>query len=146
MDVPCVHWLAPATVDEVGPLRRAAAAAAADCGLAGLSLERFELAVSEALTNVVVHAYPGASEPGPVRVEVERDEHGVRVTVADEGVGMATLAAQRGLGMGLGILATAADCCEIRTRRGSGTRVVLGFALDGAADGGPAASRAGSTR
>lgn len=129
MDVPRVRWLASATADEVGPLRRAAAAAAADHGLAGLPLERFELALSEALTNVVMHAYCGAGEPGPVCVEVERDEDEVRVTVADEGSGMVALAENRGLGMGLGILATAADCCEIRTRRGHGTRVLLGFAL-----------------
>jgi serine/threonine-protein kinase RsbW len=123
-----VRWLAPATADEVGPLRRAAAAAAADHGLAGLSLERFELAVSEALTNVVKHAYSNAGDPGPMRVEVEHDEREVRVTVDDEGSGMAALAEHRGLGMGLGILATAADCCEIRTRRGDGTHVMLGFA------------------
>jgi serine/threonine-protein kinase RsbW len=135
MDAPRVRWQAHATADEVGPLRRAAAAAAADHGLAGLSLERLELAVSEALTNVVMHAYSGADDPGPMRVEVERDDHGVRVTVADEGSGMSALAEHRGMGMGLGILATAADCCDIRTRRGEGTRVTLGFALNGAAAG-----------
>jgi anti-sigma regulatory factor (Ser/Thr protein kinase) len=137
MDAPRVRWLALATADEIGPLRRAAAAAAADHGLAGLSLERFELAVSEALTNVVMHAYPGAGDPWPmcVEVEVEREANEVRVTVADEGSGMSALAERRGMGMGLGILATAADCCEIRTRRGEGTQVMLGFALNGAGPG-----------
>jgi stage II sporulation protein AB (anti-sigma F factor) len=108
-------------------MRRAAAAAAAGYGLDGLGLEHFELAVSEALTNVVLHAYHGMS--GPMSVEVDGDIEVVRVTVTDEGDGMAARADSRGLGLGLGILASAADACEIRTRRGSGTEVTLCFEL-----------------
>jgi anti-sigma regulatory factor (Ser/Thr protein kinase) len=108
-------------------MRRAASAVAAGYGLEGLALEHFELAVSEALTNVVLHAYHGMS--GPVSVEVESDGDEVRVTVTDEGDGMAAHAESRGLGLGLGILASAADCCEIRSRRGSGMEVTLGFEL-----------------
>jgi anti-sigma regulatory factor (Ser/Thr protein kinase) len=111
----------------VGRIRRAAAAAASEHGLSGLALERFELAVSEALTNAVLHAYPDGA--GPMSVEVEGDAHEVRVTVTDEGAGMAAQARNRGLGLGLGILASAADFCEIRSRRGAGMEVTLGFEL-----------------
>jgi serine/threonine-protein kinase RsbW/stage II sporulation protein AB (anti-sigma F factor) len=110
-------------------MRRAAAAAACEHGLSGLALERFELAVSEALTNAVLHAYPDGE--GPMSVEIDVDEHALRVTVADEGDGMAAQARNRGLGLGLGILASAADACAIRSRRGAGMEVTLVFELHG---------------
>jgi anti-sigma regulatory factor (Ser/Thr protein kinase) len=116
---------APALADEVGRMRRAASAAAAEHGLGGRALEHLELAVSEALTNVVLHAYP--DHPGPMSVEVESDAEVVRVTVADDGGGIAAQAKHRGPGLGLGILASAADFCEIRSRRGTGVEVMLGF-------------------
>jgi serine/threonine-protein kinase RsbW len=127
MELPRARWSAPASADEVGPMRRAAATTAAELGLGGLALEHFELAVSEALTNVVLHAYRDRS--GPMSLEVESDGDELRVIVTDEGGGMAAQADSRGLGMGLGILATAADSCEIRTRRGIGMEVTLGFEL-----------------
>jgi anti-sigma regulatory factor (Ser/Thr protein kinase) len=108
-------------------MRRAAAATAAELGLSGLALEHFELAVSEALTNVVLHAYHG--RPGPMSMEVEGDEDVVRVTVADEGDGLGARGENGGLGLGLGILASAADCCQIRSKRGQGMQITLGFGL-----------------
>jgi serine/threonine-protein kinase RsbW len=125
MDLPRARWTAPALADEVGRMRRAASAAAAEHGLDGRALEHLELAVSEALTNVVLHAYQ--DEPGPMSVEVESDDDEIRVTVADDGGGIAAQAEHRGPGMGLGILASAADFCEIRSRRGVGVEVLLGF-------------------
>src|SRR5215470_15414740 len=125
MGTSCARLTAPARADEVGRMRRAASAAAAAHGLGGRALEHLELAVSEALTNVVLHAYEDA--PGPMSVEVESDAETIRVTVTDDGGGIAAHAGHRGAGMGLGILASVADFCEIRSRRGSGVEVVLGF-------------------
>jgi serine/threonine-protein kinase RsbW len=116
---------APALAGEVGRMRRAASAAAAEHGLGQHAREYLELAVSEALTNIVLHAYP--DRPGAMSVEVESDAEAVRVTVADDGDGIAAQARHRGPGMGLGILASAADFCEIRSRRGTGVEVMLGF-------------------
>lgn len=129
-DTPPSHWLAPATPEEVGRLRRVAAAAAADRGLAGQSLDHLKLAVSEALTNAVLHAYPNGSAPGPVSVEVAGDQAMVRVTVSDEGAGMTVHSPRRGLGLGLAIVASVSDFCEIRSVRGAGMRVVVGFGLN----------------
>jgi stage II sporulation protein AB (anti-sigma F factor) len=127
MNAPRARWTAPANADEVGRIRRAAAAVAAEHGLEGLALEHFELAVSEALTNAVVHAY--TDESGPMSVEIESDGVELRVTIADEGSGIAAHTAHRGLGLGLGILASSADFCAIRSRRGVGVEVTLGFEL-----------------
>jgi anti-sigma regulatory factor (Ser/Thr protein kinase) len=129
MDASRVEWIAPAIADEVGELRRAVAATAAEHGLTGLALERLELALSETLTNVVLHAYHGAPEPGPMTVALEADEHEIRVTVGDRGRGMAPRANSSGLGLGLGLAATVADRCELRTARDTGTTVMVAFAL-----------------
>jgi anti-sigma regulatory factor (Ser/Thr protein kinase) len=129
MEPPRARWVAPATAGEVGRMRRAAATAAAEHGLAGRALEQFELAVSEALTNAVLHAYPGRS--GPVSLELECDDAEIRATIADEGMGIRANDDHRGLGVGLGIMASAADFCEIRSRRGSGVAVMVGFELHG---------------
>jgi anti-sigma regulatory factor (Ser/Thr protein kinase) len=127
MDLPRARWTAPAMADEIGRMRRAAAAVATEHGLEGLALEHFELAVSEALTNAVVHAYP--DEPGPMSLEIECDGAELRVIIADEGGGIAAQPTHRGLGLGLGIVASSADFCEIRSRRGVGVEVTLGFEL-----------------
>jgi serine/threonine-protein kinase RsbW len=125
MGPPRARLTAAALADEVGRMRRAASAVAAEHGLGARALEYLELAVSEALTNIVLHAY--RDKPGSMSVEVESDAEVVRVTVADDGGGIAAQAEHRGPGMGLGILASAADFCEIRIRRGSGVEVMLGF-------------------
>jgi serine/threonine-protein kinase RsbW/stage II sporulation protein AB (anti-sigma F factor) len=127
MELPRARWTAPAKAEEVGRMRRAAAAVAAEHGLEGITLEHFELAISEALTNVVLHAYPDAS--GPMSVEIESDGVEVRVTITDEGRGLGVQAEHRGLGMGLGIVASSADFCDIRSRRGAGVEITLGFEL-----------------
>jgi anti-sigma regulatory factor (Ser/Thr protein kinase) len=126
-DTPPSHWSAPATPCEVGRLRRAATAAAAERGLDGRALDHLKLAVSEALTNAVLHAYPENGPPGPVRLEVAGEDGAVRVTVSDRGSGMAVRSGSRGLGLGLGILASVADFCEICSVRGEGMRVSVGF-------------------
>lgn len=126
-DTPPSHWSAPATPYEVGRLRRAATADAAERGLNGRALDHLRLAVSEALTNAVLHAYPENGPPGPVRLEVAGDDGDIRVTVSDRGGGMAVESGRRGLGLGLYILASVADFCEICSVRGGGMRVSVGF-------------------
>ena len=127
-DTPPSHWSAPATPYEVGRLRRAATADAAERGLNGRPLDHLRLAVSEALTNAVLHAYPENGPPGPIRLEVAGEDGEVRVTVSDRGSGMAVQSGRRGLGLGLCILASVADFCEICSVRGEGMRVSVGFA------------------
>jgi len=92
-------------------------------------LHAVELAVSEAVNNAVLHAYrdrdPTAG-PGKVHVTavVRGDE--LRVTVADEGIGMRPRADSPGAGLGLALMGTLADRIDIDQRRG-GTRVTLAF-------------------
>ena len=88
------------------------------------------LAVSEALTNVVQHAYVG-QEAGSIDVDaqLERGDR-LRVRVSDDGRGPIPRADSPGLGLGLGVMAQTADDFSISSRSGSrGTVVTLGFSL-----------------
>jgi anti-sigma regulatory factor (Ser/Thr protein kinase) len=128
MAVRRLQWTAAAVPDEVGPLRRAVVAAAADLGLDGDRSERLQLAISEALSNVVLHAYADAS--GDMRVALERDDLEVRVTISDDGTGLGRQTATPGLGLGLGIIATAADRVEVASKPARGTRMTIAFDLE----------------
>jgi serine/threonine-protein kinase RsbW/stage II sporulation protein AB (anti-sigma F factor) len=87
------------------------------------------LAVSEAVANVVVHAYRNRGQgavPGDVHVTVTVDPDELLVVVADRGVGMTARPDSPGAGLGLPIIATLADRFEVQQLSG-GTRVLLGF-------------------
>src|ERR671936_828726 len=116
------HWTVPATPPQVRALRHAVTAAAIEEGLERSRAQDLQLAVSEALTNVVAHAYRApAAEPGPMKVALERDDRELRVTVCDEGDGPARPSSGGGLGIGVGVMASAADSCEISGESGEGT-------------------------
>lgn len=87
------------------------------------------LAVSEAVTNVVNHAYVGR-DAGPMRVRVEIGTEEVEVMVQDEGAGMAPRPDTPGLGLGMPVIATVANRFDVRAVRNGGTRLCMWFALD----------------
>lgn len=101
------------------------------------------LAVSEVVTNCVVHAYRDATNG---RVAMEAQHHGdtLVLSVADEGSGMAPRHDSPGLGLGLPLVGRIADRVDIIAPAGGGTQVRMRFALRrGTADdpGGRAARR-----
>jgi len=92
------------------------------------------LAVSEAVNNVVVHAYrdrDASTEPGRVHVAVTLERDDLVVAVSDEGTGMKPRTDSPGAGLGLPIIATLADRVEV-DRLATGTRLVMAFRLAGA--------------
>ena len=122
---------APAVAASVGVLRRAAARHLRDAGIPGAVVGAVELAVSEAVTNVVLHAYPAGAGGGPVHLALELRGGAVLVRVTDEGTGMATRAGCPGAGLGLSIIADLAARAEMsRASRGAGTELLMAF--DGA--------------
>jgi serine phosphatase RsbU (regulator of sigma subunit)/anti-sigma regulatory factor (Ser/Thr protein kinase)/PAS domain-containing protein len=89
------------------------------------------LAVSEACTNVVVHAYRhGSGEPGAMHVEVASEGHALRVTVEDEGCGVRPRGDSPGVGLGLQIIARTTSAFEVERSPSGGARLVLRFAGD----------------
>jgi anti-sigma regulatory factor (Ser/Thr protein kinase) len=87
------------------------------------------LAVTEAITNAVVHAYVDAPEPGEIEVVVKRlPDEGLEILVCDEGRGMMPRHDSPGIGLGLPLVATLAERFEVQARAGGGTRVLMAFA------------------
>jgi serine/threonine-protein kinase RsbW/stage II sporulation protein AB (anti-sigma F factor) len=86
------------------------------------------LAVSEAVTNAVLHAYRDGRPAGRVRVRADLGDDEVHVEVADDGMGMNPRPDSPGLGLGLPTIGAVADGVEIDDRAG-GTVVRMRFAL-----------------
>ena len=93
-------------------------------------LSDIKLAVTEACTNVVVHAYPDGEGPLDVRAVV--DDRRLTVVVADQGRGILPRADSPGLGLGLPLIATLAESLELGTGEDEETEVRMTFNLDGA--------------
>jgi serine/threonine-protein kinase RsbW len=96
-------------------------------------LSDIALAVTEAATNAVLHAYRDTDEPGSVIVEAELDGEHVCLYVRDEGSGLAPRVDSPGLGLGLGLIAQVADSADVRAPETGGTEVVMRFAVQRAA-------------
>jgi serine/threonine-protein kinase RsbW len=92
-------------------------------------LSDIALAVTEATTNVVLHAYRDRVVPGAVIVEAERYNDHVCLYVRDEGSGLAPRVDSPGLGLGLGLIAQVADSADVRAPETGGTEVVMRFNL-----------------
>lgn len=86
-----------ANPEAITELRRRVAAFATAMGAGEAARDAIRLAVSSALTNVVVHAYPDG-QSGDVTVEAWRDGDGqLVVVVADDGYGPAPHSDGRGM-------------------------------------------------
>jgi stage II sporulation protein AB (anti-sigma F factor) len=128
-----LHRHIPAVAPEVvRMLRREAVAYAKLLGATSETCDAVALAVSEALTNVVQHAYVG-EEPGAVTVEARLERRAqLLVRISDDGRGPIPRADSPGLGLGLGVMAQTADDFSISNRHGArGTVVTLRFSLHG---------------
>jgi serine/threonine-protein kinase RsbW len=90
------------------------------------------LAVSEAVSNVIRHAYPAPeSEPASFRLAAAVSGDRLEVVVTDEGVGLGGSSANPGLGMGLSLLGTLAETLLLvgPPERSKGLEVRMRFAL-----------------
>jgi anti-sigma regulatory factor (Ser/Thr protein kinase) len=101
-----------------------AIASGADRGQA----EDIKLSVSEALTNVVLHAYDGA--PGEIHVRASIAGNELWVLIGDDGTGLQAHTASPGLGVGLALIAQTSDGLTIMNRSGGGTEVRMRFVLE----------------
>ena len=85
------------------------------------------VAVSEAVGNVVRHAYPGEGT-GRVEVEAQLEEASIVVSVSDGGAGMTARAGRNHGGMGLPVIGRLADGVTVVSDNG-GTRLSMRFEL-----------------
>ena len=112
----------------VGRMRRRAGAFARAAGASAEMTQAVELAVSETVTNAVIHAYVGR-EPGRVSVRCQGDGERITVEVIDEGVGVAARRDSPGVGHGLALVGALARTLAVAPRAdGPGTVVTMSFA------------------
>jgi serine/threonine-protein kinase RsbW len=121
----------PARPESITALRHSAVEYAARGGVSPRRREDVALAVSEAVSNVVVHAYDGHDEPGDVFLHAWIDEDALQVAVSDAGNGIGRRSQRPGLGVGLSLMSQVADALRIeRDAAVRGLRVRMTFALD----------------
>ena len=118
--------------EEVAGVRQAAVRFAGANGVPDRVLVDLRLTISEAVTNAVVHAFRGRSQPGTVTVSVDiAAGEFAEIVVRDDGVGMSRRDDSPGLGLGLGLIASLADQVEYRAAPdGTGFELWMGFRLD----------------
>ncbi len=95
------------------------------CADQDLDNDGVALAVSEAVSNAVMHAYRNR-ESGAVRLFASVAEGALVVVISDDGHGMTPLTDSPGMGWGLSLMAQLATTVEIDDDK-DGTRVVLSF-------------------
>ena len=127
-NLPMQQWTTEAQPERVGELRRAVAAYAAQNGLSTRRVDDVAIAVSELVSNAVIHAYRDQDDPGAVTVEVACDRNSLKVRVADEGLGLVPRDDSPGAGLGLQIAGMVADRLEVEDLDPRGTAVNLTFA------------------
>lgn len=115
----------------VADLRNAVTQFAVAAGAPSAVAAAVKLAVSEVLSNVVLHAYIDAPAAGSLMVEVWTSGDALLVRVCDEGRGMKPRPDSPGLGMGLPLVAQLADDFRVEDPGdGPGMRVAMRFSLN----------------
>ncbi len=127
--MPTACWTVPAHPQQVRQLRSAVVTFAAEHGVLDPPINDLKIAVSEAMTNAVVHAYH-QEETGEIDVSVtiDRPSNKVVVVVADHGTGMVPRADSPGIGIGLPLIGNLVTDMDVRTpAEGKGTEVHMTF-------------------
>ena len=97
-------------------------------------LSDIKTAVSEAVTNCIVHAYKG--ETGTVTIECETDGNALHIQITDNGKGIedvpralepfyTTLSDEERSGMGFTIMQTFMNDFRVQSKKGTGTTVFM---------------------
>ena len=125
-----VRWSAQASADNVPQLRQAVVDFAYANGVPESVTESIRLAISEAVTNAVVHAYHRFAQPGSVQVEATVAGDWIELRVRDDGGGFAPGYDSPGLGLGLPLIKRLADQVELREGHdGEGTELRMLFRI-----------------
>lgn len=123
-----VQLTLPARAENVAVVRHALGGLGEALALHPQTLSDVKLAVTEACTNVVVHAY--GDDEGPMEVAASVDGDALRVTVRDEGLGIVPRPDSPGLGLGLPLIATLTESLELGKTPDDRTEVTMVFRLE----------------
>jgi serine/threonine-protein kinase RsbW len=131
-----VEFSLPAKAENVPLVRHALSGVAEAVDMEPSAIADLKTVVTEACMNVVIHAYEGAPEPGPLHVSAWPYDSQLVVRVADQGRGIRPLAdvEQRSLRLGLPLIAALTESFEISGGPGRGTAVTMRVSLAGVGD------------
>ena len=121
-----VRLTLPARPENVAVVRHVLGAFAEALRLPDPVIEDMRLAVTEACTNVVRHAYANG-EPGSVEILIRPVGDILQVVVSDQGRGLGPSDDTAGPGLGLPLIAALAHSLEIEQAPRSGSRVRMSF-------------------
>jgi anti-sigma regulatory factor (Ser/Thr protein kinase) len=117
----------PAIPLSVRQSREAVGEVVARLGLSPPVIDDVRLCVSEAVANVVRHAY--GRNVGDLGITVERGDSEVTIAVRDDGIGLSQFQREGDLGYGLRIIEQLTQRCAITSAPGVGTEVRMVFGL-----------------
>jgi serine/threonine-protein kinase RsbW len=119
--------IVPAVPESIGRIRRGLDESLTELDLGAGRRSDIALAVTEGVTNAVLHAYLDA-RPGPLYVAAGLSGASLSVTISDCGRGMVPRADSPGLGIGLSLIRRLADELTIGAAdAGAGTTVTMLF-------------------
>ena len=95
----------------------------------GADAEAVAVAVTEVVTNAVLHGFPDAR--GQVLIEAWPSDHDLFVVVSDDGRGITPNPASPGLGYGLPLVAALTEEMGIEASEAGGTRLRMRFGAAG---------------
>ncbi|HHY37875.1 MAG TPA: anti-sigma F factor [Clostridia bacterium] len=119
--------------ENVGIARLTAASFAAQIDFTLSEIEEVKVAVSEAVSNSVIHAYAGRAE-GVVVLEGHIENGGLIISVEDFGKGIEDVALARQpsfttdperMGLGFSFMEAFVDELEVRSQKDKGTKIIM---------------------
>jgi anti-sigma regulatory factor (Ser/Thr protein kinase) len=105
-------------------LRRELTGLAKDCGMDSDGIADVRLAVTEAATNAVIHAY--AKAEGELRVTAAVQDGELAIVIRDTGPGLVERRDSPGMGVGLAVIASVAERLKIVSHP-DGTEIHMAF-------------------
>jgi serine/threonine-protein kinase RsbW len=125
---PDMELALPARATNIAVVRHAFGALGEAFAIDEQILSNIRLAVTEACTNVVVHAYPDGHE-GPLEILATLQEEKLVVVVRDEGPGIEPRPDSPGLGLGLALIVSLAESVLLGRDEDERTEVRMTFPL-----------------
>jgi serine/threonine-protein kinase RsbW len=121
-----VRLTLPARPENVAVIRHVLGAFADALRLPADLVEDMRLAVTEACTNVVRHAYQDG-DPGPIDIVIRPNGDRLDLIVSDQGQGLGPNIDVGGPGLGLPLISALADSVELQELPVRGSRVAMSF-------------------
>jgi anti-sigma regulatory factor (Ser/Thr protein kinase) len=125
---PDIELALPARAANIAVVRHAFGALGEAFAVEEQILSNIRLAVTEACTNVVVHAYPDGQE-GLLEVLATLEEEKLVVVVRDEGPGIGPRPDSPGLGLGLPLIVSLTESVQLGRDEDERTEVRMTFPL-----------------